>query len=403
MTTEDAIRTRYDAIRGSLNEALRRRWAAAEAQALGYGGVSVVARTTGLSIPTVRRGIRELKENPTPPTDRIRQAGGGRNRIEEKSPEILAELELLVAPHTRGHPESPLRWTCKSTRKLAEELQARGYEVTDPVVGRMLRDLNYSLQANRKTRDGLSHPDRNAQFVHINAMVRRFQKRLQPVVSVDAKKKELVGDFKNAGREWRRRGDPEHVRTKDFVDKQLGKALPYGILDIFRNEGWVSVGVDHDTAEFAAASLQQWWLRMGRRAYPNASELLLTADGGGSNGSRTRLWKLCLQRFADKTGLSVSVCHFPPGTSKWNKIEHRMFCHITENWRATPLVSRQVVVNLIANTSTRSGLKIQAAVDETEYQTGIKVSDSEMASVNIVRDSFHGDWNYRILSRCNAK
>jgi hypothetical protein len=242
----------------------------------------------------------------------------------------------------------------------------------------------------------LSHPDRNAQFLHINAIVRRFQRRGLPVVSVDAKKKELVGDFKNAGREWRKRGDPEFVRSKDFPDKVLGKALPYGILDIFRNEGWVSVGMDHDTAEFAVESLRQWWRRMGRRAYPQASELLVTADGGGSNGSRTRLWKLSLQQFADKTGLTIAVCHFPPGTSKWNKIEHRMFCHITENWRATPLVSRQVVVNLIANTTTHAGLKIRAALDEEEYETGIKVTDAEMAEVNMTRDSFHGDWNYTI-------
>jgi hypothetical protein len=399
MSTENAIRSRYEAIKGSLSEALRRRWAAAEAQSVGYGGVTAVANATGLSRMTIRKGLSELTGNPTPSLDRIRQPGAGRKKVEEKSPEILAELEALVAPHTRGHPESPLRWTCKSTRKLAEELQARGYQVTDPVVSRLLRSMDYSLQANRKTREGLSHPDRNAQFLHINAMVRRFQRRGLPVVSVDAKKKELVGDFKNAGQEWRRRGDPELVRSKDFPDKELGKALPYGILDIFRNEGWVSVGMDHDTAEFAVESLRQWWRRMGRRAYPNASELLVTADGGGSNGSRTRLWKLSLQQLADKTGLSVTVCHFPPGTSKWNKIEHRMFCHITENWRATPLVSRQVVVNLIANTTTRTGLKIRAALDEGEYETGIKVSDADMAEINIARDSFHGDWNYTIAPR----
>jgi len=403
MSIEDAIRARYEAIRGSLNEGLRRRWAAAEAQAAGYGGLTAVANATGLSIATIRKGMSELRTGAETQIDRIRRPGAGRKKIEEKRPEILRELEELVAPHTRGHPESPLRWTCKSTRKLAEELQARGHQVTDPVVGRMLRGLDYSLQANRKTREGLSHPDRNAQFLHINALVREYQRRGLPVVSVDAKKKELVGDFKNAGREWRKRGDPENVRTKDFPDKELGKALPYGVLDVFRNEGWVSVGMDHDTAEFAVESLRQWWVRMGRRAYPKASGLLVTADGGGSNGSRTRLWKLSLQQFADKTGLTISICHFPPGTSKWNKIEHRMFCHITENWRATPLVSRQVVVNLIANTTTRTGLKIRAALDEGKYETGIKVSDTDMAKLNIRRDPFHGDWNYMIMPRAHAE
>jgi len=399
MTTEEAIRRRYEAISGSLNEALRRRWAAAEAQAVGYGGVTIVAKATGLSMATIRKGVNELRDNLEAPLGRIRRPGAGRKKAEEKSPDILRELEELVEPHTRGDPESPLRWTCKSTHKLAEELQARGHKITAPVIGRMLHEMDYSLQANQKTREGLSHPDRNAQFLHINTLVRRFQRNGYPVVSVDAKKKELVGDFKNAGREWRKSGDPETVRTKDFPDKSLGKALPYGIYDVFRNEGWVSVGIDHDTAEFAVESLRQWWYRMGIRAYPNASKLLVTADGGGSNGSRTRLWKLSLQQFADRTGLEVSVCHFPPGTSKWNKIEHRMFCHITENWRATPLISRQVVVNLIANTTTRAGLKIRAALDEGKYETGIEVSKTEMAALNLKLDTFHGDWNYTISPR----
>ena len=399
MTTEDAIRTRYEAISGSLNEALRRRWAAAEAQAAGYGGLTIVANATGLSMATIRKGVSELRDNIETPPGRIRRPGAGRKKAEKKAPNILRELEELVEPHTRGDPESPLRWTCKSTHKLAEELRARGHQVTAPVIGRMLHEMDYCLQANQKKREGLSHPDRNAQFLHINTLVRRFQRQGFPVVSVDAKKKELVGDFKNAGREWRERGDPEIVRSKDFPDKSLGKALPYGIYDVFRNEGWVSVGIDHDTAEFAVESLRQWWHRMGRRAYPNVTKLLVTADGGGSNGSKTRLWKLSLQEFADKSRLAVSVCHFPPGTSKWNKIEHRMFCHITENWRATPLVSRQVVVNLIASTTTRSGLKIRAALDEGTYETGIEVSKTDMAGLNIKKDTFHGDWNYTISPR----
>lgn len=399
MTTDKAIAAKYESLKDVMNEAVRRRWAAAEAREIGYGGVSTVARSTGMSITTIRQGLRELYEGTELPQGRVRRSGGGRKPVEAGDVTVCTDLEKLVEPHTRGHPESPLRWTCKSTAKLAEELQARGHAVTAPVVARLLRDNKYSLQANRKTREGLDHPDRNAQFVHINATVRAFQRRGQPVVSVDAKKKELVGDFKNPGREWAPEGRPVEVRSKDFPDKKLGKALPYGIYDILRNEGWVSVGITHDTAEFAVGSLRKWWQAMGRHAYPRAKELLVTADGGGSNSSRSRLWKLSLQTFADATGLAVTVCHFPPGTSKWNKIEHRMFCHITKNWRARPLESTEIIVNLISNTTTKKGLQIKAALDQKMYETGLAVSDTDLSSVRITQNSFHGEWNYTIHPR----
>jgi Rhodopirellula transposase. len=396
MDIDQGIAARFESLRDVMNEAVRRRWAAAEARAIGYGGVSTVARSTGMSITTIRQGVKELSEGVELLPGRVRRKGGGRKPVESKDDTVCGDLGELVEPHTRGHPESALRWTCKSTAKLAEELQARGHSVTAPVVARLLHGMKYSLQANRKTREGLDHPDRNAQFVHINSMVRSFQRRGQPVVSVDAKKKELVGDFKNGGQEWAPEGKPVEVRSKDFPDKKLGKALPYGIYDMLRNEGWVSVGITHDTAEFAVGSLSKWWQAMGCRAYPEAKELLVTADGGGSNSSRSRLWKLALQQFADRTGLAVTVCHFPPGTSKWNKIEHRMFCHITKNWRARPLESTEIVVNLIANTTTKKGLRISAALDPGAYETGISVSDAEMSSVQIEHELFHGEWNYAI-------
>jgi hypothetical protein len=310
-------------------------------------------------------------------------------------------LRALLESTTRGDPESPLCWTCKSTRNLAEELGTQGHQVSHRTIATLLYELDYSLQANRKTREGVSHPDRNAQFEHINALVKQFQKRGQPVISVDTKKKELIGDFKNAGREWHRKMSPERVRSKDFPDPELGKVSPYGVYDLTANAGWVSVGVTHDTAQFATETIRRWWLRMGSRMYPRASQLLVTADGGGSNGSRSRLWKVSVQGVADTLGLTISVCHFPPGTSKWNKIEHRMFCHITENWRGKPLHSRAVVVNLIANTKTRKGLHINAGLDPNDYPTGIKVTDEELAAVNITRDKFHGEWNYTIRPRSN--
>jgi hypothetical protein len=331
--------------------------------------------------------------------ERVREPGAGRRRRTEEDPTLLKDLKTLLEPVTRGDPMSHLLWTSKSTRKLAAELEAKGHEVSHATIADLLADLGYSLQSTRKTKEGRQHPDRDAQFQHINRQIRAMQRRGQPVISVDTKKRELVGDFKNGGREWHRQGQPEAVRVHDFRDKELGIAIPYGVYDLNRNDGWVSVGVDHDTSEFAVASIRRWWQRMGSRAYRKAKELLITADSGGSNGSRTRLWKLRLQELADETGLAISVCHFPPGTSKWNKIEHRMFCHITENWRGRPLVSHAVIVNLIGHTTTRKGLHIKAAMDTRSYEQGVKVSNEEMATLNIMRGKFQGDWNYTISPR----
>jgi hypothetical protein len=317
--------------------------------------------------------------------------------LSETDPELSGALEQLVDPATRGDPESPLRWTAKSTTQLAAALTEQGHAVSPRTVGRLLNAAGYSLQSNRKTKEGEDHPDRNAQFEHINAMVKHFQQRGQPVISVDTKKKELVGRFKNGGREWRPKGEPEEVLVHDFMDKELGKAIPYGVYDVSENQGWVSVGIDHDTARFAAEAIRRWWRKMGSKRYRNAKQLLITADGGGSNGSRNRLWKVALHDLAIHLGMGVHVCHFPPGTSKWNKIEHRMFCHITQNWRGRPLLSHEIVINLIANTTTQSGLKIQAALDQGIYPTGIMVSDRELDAVNLKRAQFHGEWNYILL------
>lgn len=398
------VQEKYDTLAPMLNEKLRRRWAACEALALGRGGISAVADASGLSRNTIRRGIEEVKNRMpdlveaivAPQGDRIRAPGAGRPRLAEKDDTLVQDLEALLEPVTRGDPTSRLLWTCKSTRKLATELERKGHVISHMTVARLLTDLGYSLQGNRKTREGTSHPDRDAQFHHITKKVRSMQRRGQPVISVDTKKRELVGDFKNAGREWRPKGKPAQVRVHDFRDPDLGVAIPYGVYDLNQNNGWVSVGVDHDTAEFAGATILRWWQRMGRRAYPEAKDLLITADAGGSNSSRSRLWKLCVQGFADRTGLNVTVCHFPPGTSKWNKIEHRMFCHITENWRGQPLVSHAVVVNLIGNTKTGKGLRIKAALDTRQYERGIKVSDEEFNAIRLRRSTFHGDWNYTI-------
>jgi transposase len=382
-----------------MSEKLRRLWAGAEAQTLGRGGIAAVSQATRLSRATIGSGLRELKQGgmrPVPET-RVRRKGGGRKALTESDPAVLTDLEELVEPSTRGHPQSALRWTCKSTTKLAEELRRRGHRIGPRTVAELLHALDYSLQANRKTREGSSHPDRNAQFEHINRRIQIFQQRGQPVVSVDTKKKELVGDFKNGGQEWQPKGSPEPVRVHDFIDQKLGKAIPYGVYDVAGNRGWVSVGTDHDTAEFATETIHRWWRNLGSPAYPKAKELLILADGGGSNSSRTRLWKIALQRLADQTGIVVSVCHFPPGTSKWNKIEHRMFSHITENWRGRPLISHEVIVNLIGNTTTKKGLTIQAELDTNIYPTGIEVSDEDLVRVRIEPDAFHGDWNYRIL------
>jgi hypothetical protein len=387
-----------------MDERVTRLWAACEAKALGRGGIAAVTEATGILGKRIWSGMRELKEigrNPPmepPRQQRVRRPGAGRKPLTEKDPTLVTDLDGLVEPVTRGDPESPLRWTCKSVRKLADELRAMGHQVGPQKVSELLHDMDYSLQGTRKTREGSAHPDRNAQFEHINAQARTFQRAGEPVISVDTKKKELVGDFANAGKEWRPAGNPEPVRVHDFIDKQLGKAIPYGVYDIGRNEGWVNVGIDHDTAEFAVESIRRWWRRMGRRVYPDASRLLLTADGGGSNGYRTRLWKLELQRFADESGLDVTVAHYPPGTSKWNKIEHRMFCHITQNWRGRPLESVETVVSLIGNTVTKTGLRIKAALDRRLYEKAITVSDDQFASLHIRPHRFHGEWNYTLRS-----
>jgi transposase len=396
MDAAERLREKYDALSGGMGEAMRRRWAAVEARALGYGGLARVSEATGLSRPTIRRGLRELDEGAPLRATRQRAAGGGRPRREAEDPKLLRDLDALVDPVTRGDPSSPLRWTCKSTNRLAEELRARGHTVCHQTVGRLLHELRYSLQADRKTHEGADHPDRDAQFHYIARSVRQFQRRGQPAISVDTKKKELVGPFKNAGREWQPRGEPEKVNAYDFPSLADGKAVPYGVYDLAQNEGWVSVGTDHDTPAFAVAAIRQWWMRMGRAAYPTATELLITADSGGSNSARARLWKVELQRLADQTGLHITVCHFPPGTSKWNKIEHRMFCHITTNWRGRPLVSYQVVINLIAHTTTANGLKVRARLDRRSYPKGIKVTNDEFATVRLTRSKFHGDWNYTI-------
>ena len=395
------VRGKFELLRPIMTERVRRQWAASEALALARGGITLVAQATGLSRTTIWTGIRELRaDQPSrpeaDPSQRSRRSGGGRHCVEVDDPTLCRDLEQLVDPATRGDPMSPLRWTCKSTRVLAQELQRQGHHVSHPTVALLLHYLGYNLQANRKTREITAHPDRNAQFEFINAQVRAFQQRGQPVVSVDTKKKELIGDFQNDGTEWEPEGQPQEVRAKDFPDKRLGKGIPYGVYDLTCDRGWVSVGIDHDTAAFATETIRRWWEEMGRTSYRGATELLITADGGGSNGSRSRLWKVCLQGLADVLGLGVSVCHFPPGTSKWNKIEHRMFCHITRNWRGRPLTSRAVVVNLIGNTRTEAGLEIHAELDENTYPTGIKVTDEELAEVQIKKHKFHGEWNYTI-------
>lgn len=398
--TVKQLRQKFKALAWALDECSLRVWAATEAKALGWGGVSRVAEATGLTRPTIHRGLEELEQKHRPDAEevaRVRRVGGGRKRLVDQNPRLRKDLDSLLDPTTRGDPMSPLRWTSKSTRKLAAELKKRRHTVSARTVAQLLYEMDYSLQANRKTREGTNHPDRDAQFLYINKLVKRYTKRQHPVISVDTKKKELVGDFKNGGREWQPKGSPEEVRVHDFRDKKLGKVVPYGIYDVYRNEGWVSVGIDHDTAEFAVHSIRTWWKRMGSRAYPDATDLLITADSGGSNSARSRLWKVAIQRLANETELKISVCHFPPGTSKWNKIEHKMFCHITENWRGRPLLSREVVVNLIANTTTSKGLTVKARLDKRTYPTGIKVLDEELERVNLKPAKFHGDWNYTIL------
>ena len=394
------LRLKYRQLSVVMDERLRRQWAAAEAIELGWGGVTLVWTATGLARNTILAGVRELEYRQAHPGEkvsiRIRVPGGGRRPLNQTDPGLQAALDALVDPMTRGHPESPLRWTCKSTAKLAAELQRQHHAVSDRTVASLLKKAGYSLQANRKSKEVSSHPDRNAQFEYINQQALAFKKQDQPVVSVDTKKKELVGEFKNPGQEWQPQGEPEKVNVHDFPDKKLGKAIPYGVYDLASNEGWVNVGIDHDTARFAAASIRRWWQEMGTRRFPRASQILITADGGGSNSSRNRLWKVALQELADELELHLSVCHFPPGTSKWNKIEHRLFSFITKNWRGRPLTSYQVIVNLIANTRTEAGLTVRAALDTSHYETGIVVTDQELAGVKITPAKFHGEWNYLI-------
>ena len=392
------LRSKFRALKPALDERARRLWCATEAAALGRGGAALVSQATGVSASTIMRGIRELRMRAALEPGRMRRFGAGRKRAVEKDPTLLTDLEGLVEPTASGDPQSPLRWTSKSVRKLADELQAMGHSVSYRSVATLLRAEGYSLQSNRKAREGPSHPDRDAQFHYINGRVRSFQAARQPVISVDTKKKELVGDFKNPGREWRPKGSPERVRVHDFIIPEEGKAIPYGVYDLTRNAGWVSVGIDHDTASFATKSIRRWWQVMGRRSYAAATKLLITADGGGSNGPRLRLWKWELQRLADKIGLEVTVCHFPPGTSKWNKIEHRLFSYISTNWRGKPLTSLAVIVSLIAGTRTSTGLRVRCELDKGRYPEGRKVSDSEMAQVSLRPHRFHGDWNYTIRS-----
>jgi transposase len=390
---------RFMTLRDVLDERSRRLVAAAESLAIGRGGISAVSQATGMARQVIRHGIAELQEPAVHPPGRVRRPGGGRKRTVARDRTLLSDLERLVEPVTRGDPESPLRWTCKSIRRLAAELRQMGHQTSRRMVAELLRALGYSLQANRKTKEGTHHPDRNAQFEYLNRKVQRRLALKQPVISVDTKKKELVGDFKNGGRELRPQGDPEKVRVHDFLIPELGRANPYGIYDLASNTGWVSVGIDHDTAAFAVETIRRWWLGMGKAVYPHATQLLITADSGGSNGARVRLWKVELQKLADEMGLRISVCHLPPGTSKWNKIEHRLFSYISQNWRGKPLISYEVIVNLIAGTTTQTGLRVHSELDTSQYPAGLKVSDQQIAAVALRPDKFHGEWNYTIIPR----
>jgi hypothetical protein len=391
-----AIKTRFETLAPYLDERARRLFAATEARAAGRGGIAAVSEATGVARSTIGRGLAELRSENAQLTRRIRRPGGGRKPKIETEPGLLAALEQLVQSAIRGDPEAALLWVSRSQRHLVRALAELGFTASQKLVGRLLRRLGFSLHANRKTREGAAHPDRDAQFEHINEKIKQFQNDGQPAISVDTKKKELVGDFKNGGRELRAKGDPEPVRVHDFRIPELGKVAPYGVYDIAANSGWVNVGVDHDTAAFAVESIRRWWLALGKARYPDATRLLITADCGGSNGPRVRLWKRELQIFATEAGLSITVAHHPPGTSKWNRIEHRLFAFITQNWRGKPLISHEVIIQLIGATSTSTGLDVQCRLDENDYPKGIKVSDAEMNAINIDRDSFHGEWNYTI-------
>ena len=390
------IRKKYDDMSLFLNERSRRMWAATEAKSFGWGGITVVSQATGIDSKTIRKGLLELDDKNRAPDDRIRSSGGGRKKLTETHECLLDDLESLVEPDSRGDPESPLRWTSKSTYKLSAELKSKGYGISQRTVCSLLADLDYSLQSNKKTKEGTNHPDRDSQFQYIYRRVKYFQSHKDPVISVDTKKKENIGEFKSTGREYRKKGTPIAVNVHDFADKHLGKVAPYGVYDISKNKGWVNVGISADTAEFAVHSIRCWWYLMGKQAYPRSPKLLITADCGGSNGHRVRLWKVALQKLATELELKICVCHFPPGTSKWNKIEHRMFSYISKNWRGKPLITRETVVNLIASTKTTKGLEIRSMLDENVYEKGIKITDEELSTVKLVRAGFHGEWNYTI-------
>jgi len=398
---EAEIKVRYESLKGTLTERSRRLFAGSEALAFGYGGIAAVSRATGMSTMTIKRGLQECQaiqagEEPTLKPQRIRLPGGGRKKLTEKYPQLLPTLKQLIESTTRGDPESPLLWTARSQRNLIEALETEGYRISKHSLANLLQALGYSLQGNRKKQEGAQHPDRNAQFEHINEMVRQQLAAGEPVVSVDTKKKELVGSFKNAGRELRPQGDPEDVNVHDFPSQGEGKAIPYGVYDLAENEAWVSVGISHDTAEFAVATLRTWYYELGQSFYPQATSLLISADGGGSNGYRVRLWKVELQKLADELQIPIKVCHLPPGTSKWNKIEHRLFSFITQNWRGKPLVTHQIIVDLISATTTRKGLKVYSRLDERHYPTNRRISDKQIENVNLEPDSWHGEWNYTI-------
>ena len=395
---ETTIAVKFSAVVDALDERGRRLWAAAESDAIGYGGDALVSDATGLSRDTIRAGRQQIYSG-TSVGDRLRAEGGGRPRIEQSQPGLMAALEALVSPLTRGDPTSPLRWTCKSRAKLAAALNRDRWQVSSTTVGRLLSGLGYRLQSVRKTREGMTHPDRNAQFEHINATADHFLQRAQPVISVDTKKKEMIGDFKNNGREWQPQNTPEKALVHDFPQDALGKAIPYGVYDMGLNEAWVNVGRDHDTPGFAVASIRRWWSAMGQSRYADAQALYITADAGGSNGYRSRAWKHELQKFADDTGLQIRVSHFPPGTSKWNKIEHRLFCHITGNWRGKPLRTFETIVDLIGNTRTAAGLRVKAKLDKRKYPLGVVTTDAQMEALSLHCDDFHGEWNYEIRPR----
>ena len=390
------LRTKYKLISAHLNERTRRVWAASEAKSLGHGGVSAVSKATGIARITIHAGINELSNKKKLDPERIRNYGGGRKRLTDKDPKILSDLEQILEPSVRGDPESSLRWTCKSTRNLADELNKNGYRVSDRKICELLSDLGYSLQANFKSKAGKDHPDRDDQFLYIYKKLKSFQREKQPVISVDAKKKELIGNYKNNGKEWSKKGEPLKVNSHDFPDPKIPKAAPYGVYDITENKGWVSVGVSSDTAEFAVASIKRWWGKMGKKRYPKAKKIHITADSGGSNSSRSRLWKYELQKLSNKYKLAIHVSHFPPGTSKWNNIEHKMFSYISINWRGQPLTDYNVVVNLIGNTKTKTGLEIIAELDKNNYQKGLKISDDEFKKIKLFKCKFHGEWNYII-------